>query len=145
MLAEAACFYKTRAGPVDAETVCMPNLSCKGEPDLADIKGSGGRTADQGDPGHAAQGQAGADRRYYGRRDRGLPGKQPREENGVIAALEGLQNNVLKYYLAGSWIAIRPSGTEPKCTFYYCIKGASAQDAEAKTEIMQKAIADLVA
>ena len=52
----------------------------------------------------------------------------------------------VKYYLAdGSWIAIRPSGTEPKCKFYYCIKGASAQDAEAKTEIMQKAIADLVA
>ena len=70
-----------------------------------------------------------------------------REENGVIAALEGFsRSNVLKYYLAdGSWIAIRPSGTEPKCKFYYCIKGTSAQDAEAKTEIMQKAIADLVA
>lgn len=70
-----------------------------------------------------------------------------REENGVIAALEGFsRSNVLKYYLDdGSWIAIRPSGTEPKCKFYYCIKGVSAQDAEAKTEIMQKAIADLVA
>lgn len=68
-------------------------------------------------------------------------------KTGVIAALEGFsRSNVLKYYLAdGSWIAIRPSGTEPKCKFYYCIKGASAQDAEAKTEIMQKAIADLVA
>ncbi len=29
-----------------------------------------------------------------------------------------------KYYLEdGSWIAVRPSGTEePKCKFYYCMK-----------------------
>ena len=61
--------------------------------------------------------------------------------------LEGFsRSNVLKYYLAdGSWIAIRPSGTEPKCKFYYCIKGTSAEDAETKTEVMQKAIAQLVA
>lgn len=30
------------------------------------------------------------------------------------------KSDVLKYYLAdGSWFAIRPSGTEPKCKFYY--------------------------
>lgn len=32
------------------------------------------------------------------------------------------KSNVIKYILAdGSWVAIRPSGTEPKCKFYYSI------------------------
>lgn len=70
-----------------------------------------------------------------------------REEKGRAVPLEGFsRSNVLKYYLAdGSWIAIRPSGTEPKCKFYYCIRGVSAADAEQKTAVMQKAVADLVA
>ena len=68
-------------------------------------------------------------------------------ENGEVKPLEGFtRSNVLKYYLAdGSWIAIRPSGTEPKCKFYYCIKGASAAEAEEKTAVMQKAISELIA
>ncbi len=46
---------------------------------------------------------------------------------------------VLKYYLEdGSWIAARPSGTEPKCKFYFSIKGLDADDAQAKTEVFQK-------
>ena len=40
------------------------------------------------------------------------------------------KSNVLKYYLEdGSWIAARPSGTEPKCKFYFSIKGNNQQDA----------------
>ena len=39
--------------------------------------------------------------------------------------------NVLKYILEdGSWIAVRPSGTEPKIKFYYCIKGSDRAAAE---------------
>ena len=31
-------------------------------------------------------------------------------------------SNVLRFILAdGSWVAVRPSGTEPKCKFYFCI------------------------
>ncbi|MEF9967640.1 MAG: phospho-sugar mutase, partial [Longicatena sp.] len=48
-------------------------------------------------------------------------------EKGNTSKLVGFTKaDVLKYYLEdGSWIAIRPSGTEPKCKFYYCIKGIS--------------------
>lgn len=49
------------------------------------------------------------------------------------------KSNVLKYYLEdGSWIAARPSGTEPKCKFYFSIKGSDAKDAADKTEVFQK-------
>lgn len=39
--------------------------------------------------------------------------------------IEGLpKSNVLKYFLEdGSWIAVRPSGTEPKLKFYVAVKG----------------------
>ena len=53
---------------------------------------------------------------------------------------------MLKYYLEdGSWIAIRPSGTEPKCKFYFCIKGDSLENAHEKTVSYQKAIAEMTA
>ena len=56
-------------------------------------------------------------------------------ENGEVKPLEGfVKSNVLKYYLEdGSWIAVRPSGTEPKCKFYFCVKGADKADVKAKT------------
>lgn len=68
-------------------------------------------------------------------------------ENGVVSELVGFTpSDVLKYYLEdGSWIAIRPSGTEPKCKFYYCIKGTSLADAHEKTVAFQKAMADMIA
>lgn len=45
--------------------------------------------------------------------------------------IDGLPpSNVLKFVLeGGSWIAIRPSGTEPKIKFYYCITGRDEQKA----------------
>lgn len=56
------------------------------------------------------------------------------KENGETKELTGFtKSDVLKYYLEdGSWIAVRPSGTEPKCKFYYCIKGDNALDAHEK-------------
>lgn len=66
-------------------------------------------------------------------------------ENGEKKPLTGfVKSDVLKYYLEdGSWIAVRPSGTEPKCKFYYCVKGTDKADAHAKTEKFQKAMAEL--
>ena len=57
------------------------------------------------------------------------------KEKDAVRELTGFtKSDVLKYYLAdGSWIAIRPSGTEPKCKFYYCVKGTSLADAHEKT------------
>ena len=55
------------------------------------------------------------------------------------------KSNVLKYYLEdGSWIAARPSGTEPKCKFYFSIKGTDAKDAADKTEVFHKAMMELI-
>ena len=42
-------------------------------------------------------------------------------------------SDVLKYYLDdGSFIAIRPSGTEPKCKCYLSVKDTSMDAAKAK-------------
>lgn len=53
--------------------------------------------------------------------------------------------NVLKFmFKGGSWIAVRPSGTEPKIKFYYCITAPQKQDAEDKFESFKKRIETLV-
>lgn len=50
-------------------------------------------------------------------------------------------SNVLKYVLTdGSWIAVRPSGTEPKIKIYYSIKGTDEAEAEKKLEEIQNTI-----
>lgn len=50
------------------------------------------------------------------------------------------KENVLKFILAdGSWIAIRPSGTEPKCKFYFGVRGETAEAASEKLERLQVA------
>lgn len=69
------------------------------------------------------------------------------KEADKVTELTGFtKSDVLKYYLEdGSWIAVRPSGTEPKCKFYYCIKGSSKEDAHNKTVHFQKAMDDLIA
>lgn len=53
------------------------------------------------------------------------------DRNGSV--LDFPKSNVLKYFLEdGSWIAVRPSGTEPKCKFYYCIVGRDFSETQAK-------------
>ena len=50
-------------------------------------------------------------------------------------------SNVLKYILEdGSWIAVRPSGTEPKIKIYYSVKGIDQEAAEKQLEDIQTTI-----
>ncbi len=49
------------------------------------------------------------------------------------------KSNVLKYILEdGTWVAIRPSGTEPKCKFYYSIVAKDASLIPEKLEAIRK-------
>lgn len=53
--------------------------------------------------------------------------------DGSVTALTTPPSDVLKYTLAdGSWIAVRPSGTEPKIKFYIAVVGESNEDSQAK-------------
>lgn len=62
-------------------------------------------------------------------------------ENSRHEKLDFPSSNVLKYFLAdGSWVAVRPSGTEPKCKFYYCITGKSKEETLAKFEAIKASI-----
>ena len=52
-------------------------------------------------------------------------------------------SDVLKYVLTdGSWIAVRPSGTEPKIKIYYSIKGKDKVSAERYFDSIQKTMMD---
>jgi phosphoglucomutase len=53
-------------------------------------------------------------------------------------------SDVLKYTLEDeSWIAVRPSGTEPKIKFYIGVKGETAEAAEQKIADLQAAIEEI--
>ena len=54
------------------------------------------------------------------------------QEKGFVAS------NVLRFVLAdGSWVAVRPSGTEPKCKYYYCVCGTDEAGARAKHALLR--------
>ena len=53
--------------------------------------------------------------------------------DGTVTALTTPPSDVLKYTLAdGSWIAVRPSGTEPKIKFYIAVIGETNEESQAK-------------
>ena len=53
--------------------------------------------------------------------------------DGTVTNLTTPPSDVLKYTLAdGSWIAVRPSGTEPKIKFYIAVVGESNEDSQTK-------------
>jgi phosphoglucomutase len=76
----------------------------------------------------------------------------PAEVNGIkVACLEDftseemmkkgfLKSNVLKFIFEdGCWVAVRPSGTEPKCKFYYCVCAPNKESAENKYKALKTA------
>ena len=68
-------------------------------------------------------------------------------EDGEVKPLVGFtKSEVLKYFLEdGTWIAVRPSGTEPKCKVYYCVKGSNSADALEKAEEYKKVMKEIIA
>ena len=61
------------------------------------------------------------------------------DSQGVTSEIGLPTSNVLKYILEdGSWIAVRPSGTEPKIKFYMGVKAATQEEAQEKLVKFQK-------
>jgi phosphoglucomutase len=64
--------------------------------------------------------------------------------DGSVEKLQTPPSDVLKYQLVdGSWIAIRPSGTEPKIKFYLATKADSQAQAADKIAAFEKVVNEL--
>lgn len=64
--------------------------------------------------------------------------------DGKVESLTTPPSDVLKYFLEdGSWIAIRPSGTEPKIKFYLATKAASQLEVDQKIKNFEQAVNDI--
>ncbi len=67
-------------------------------------------------------------------------------EDGKVSALEGFpESNVLKYFLDDeTWVALRPSGTEPVIKAYVGVNKKDIETAEKAAENYQDALAELL-
>lgn len=66
--------------------------------------------------------------------------------NGTITKMTTPPSDVLKYQMADdSWVAVRPSGTEPKIKFYIGVKGASQKAADDRVAELEAAINEITA
>ncbi len=66
-------------------------------------------------------------------------------ETGAVTPTGLPSSNVLYYDLTDdAWLCVRPSGTEPKVKFYYGVKGASLEDADAKSAAMGKEVLAMI-
>ena len=64
---------------------------------------------------------------------------EKRFATGEIEVIDLPKENVLKYILEdGSWVAIRPSGTEPKCKFYIGVVAETMDIAQQKLEVIKQ-------
>ena len=53
------------------------------------------------------------------------------------------QSNVIKYFLKdGSWVCLRPSGTEPKVKYYFGVFADSGQESDEKMALIKEAFLD---
>ncbi|WP_342559380.1 hypothetical protein [Metasolibacillus sp. FSL K6-0083] len=65
--------------------------------------------------------------------------------NGEIEALTLPKENVLKFILVDdTWIAVRPSGTEPKCKFYIGVVDSTLEAAQVKLEKVKEAMLSVI-
>lgn len=72
-----------------------------------------------------------------------LEGVRTRVKDQEIEALHYPRENVLRFRLqGGGFVVMRPSGTEPKVRFYFCVKGQSRGEAQQGLERLKKAVFD---
>ncbi|WP_368252141.1 phospho-sugar mutase [Enterococcus sp. 2201sp1_2201st1_B8_2201SCRN_220225] len=65
---------------------------------------------------------------------------------GAVTKMTTPPSDVLKYQMADeSWVAVRPSGTEPKIKFYIGVKGDSQQAADDRVAELEAAINEITA
>lgn len=68
-----------------------------------------------------------------------------KNENGKVSNLDYEKSDVLRYvFKDGSFVAIRPSGTEPKVKFYFAIEGKSKDEALKRHDGIKKFILELI-
>ena len=66
--------------------------------------------------------------------------------DGTVEKIDSATCNAIYYELEdGSYMCLRPSGTEPKLRTYYSIRGNSEQETEEKYEIIMKAFKEIIA
>ena len=64
---------------------------------------------------------------------------------GTNEKIELPQSNVIKYFLEdGSWVCVRPSGTEPKVKYYFGITAATQQESDEKLELLKESFLEEV-
>ena len=68
------------------------------------------------------------------------------EVKDFVNGIDGLPKaNVLKYFLEDeSWVAIRPSGTEPKLKFYIAVKGKEEAECDEKVAGIKNSINEVL-
>jgi phosphoglucomutase len=72
-------------------------------------------------------------------------GERKYAEDGKVEHILLPTSNVLKYILEdGSWVCLRPSGTEPKVKFYFGVKGTSLKDSEERLNEISTAFMEKV-
>ena len=54
------------------------------------------------------------------------------------------QNAMIFKMTDGSWVAMRPSGTEPKLKFYYYAVASEKEQSEKNVEVMKKAVVEMI-
>jgi phosphoglucomutase len=68
-----------------------------------------------------------------------------RYEGGSEESIDLPASNVLKYFFEdGSWVCLRPSGTEPKIKFYFGVKGSSLTESKEKLKSIEDAFMQVV-
>ena len=65
--------------------------------------------------------------------------------SGLVRPLTLPKSNVLKYrFTDGSWICLRPSGTEPKFKIYYSVNDQTEEDAKQKLDDLKTAFQEVM-